>query len=154
MDARLEQLLAPRSDRVRAHGPERVNAEVLRQARERLARWGDRPLDEVEGRLKELEREWEVDRSLLVNAAVWSLVGLVLGARGARQWLLVPGVVAGFLLQYGLTGWCPPVWGLRLLKCRTRGELEAEKLALRVQRGDFRGLDEAHSASSEGPGWG
>ncbi|WP_257463516.1 YgaP family membrane protein [Archangium lipolyticum] len=154
MDARLEQLLEPRYDRVRRHGPERANEEILRKARERMARDASRPLDEVEERLRELDREWDLERSLQVNAAAWSLVGLVLGATGDRRWLVVPGVVAGLLLQYGLTGWCPPVSVLRLLGCRTRGEVEAEKLALRVRRGDFKGLDEGHSASSEGPGWG
>ncbi|WNG51672.1 DUF2892 domain-containing protein [Archangium minus] len=154
MDARLEQLLAPHHDRVRRHGPEKANEEILRETRERLARYADRPLDEVEQRLEELEREWDLERSLQVSAAVGSLVGLALGATGNRKWLLVPGVVAGLLLQYGLTGWCPPVWVLRLLRYRTRGEIEAERLALRVRRGDFRGMDEAHSASSEGPGWG
>lgn len=154
MDARLEQLLAPHHDRVRRHGPEKTNEEILRETRERLARYEDRPLDEVERRLEELEGEWDLERALQVSAAVGSLVGLALGVKGSRKWLLLPGVVAGLLLQYGLTGWCPPVWGLRLLKYRTRGEIEAERLALRVRRGDFRGMDEAHSASSEGPGWG
>jgi hypothetical protein len=154
MDARLEQLLAPRYDRVRRHGPEQTNEELLKEARERIARYADRPLDEVEERLRELEREWDLERSLQVNVAAWSLAGLVLGVTVSRKWLVVPGVVAGFLLQYGLTGWSPPVLLLRLLKSRTRGEIEAEKLVLRVQRGDFRGMDEAHSASSEGPGWG
>jgi hypothetical protein len=154
MDARLEQLLEPRYDRVRRHGSRRANEEILREARERIGRYESRPLDEVEERLGELDREWDLERSLQVNAAAWSLVGLVLGATRDRKWLVLPGVVAGLLLQYGLTGWCPPVAVLRLLRCRTRGEIEAEKLALRVRRGDFKGLDEAHSASSEGPGWG
>ncbi|HYO55083.1 hypothetical protein [Archangium sp.] len=154
MDARLEQLLAPRYDRVRRHGPEKANEELMREARERIARYANRPLDEVEERLRELDREWDLERSLQVNAAAWSLVGLVLGVTVSRKWLVVPGVMAGFLLQYGLMGWSPPVSVMRRLKSRTRGEIEAEKLTLRVQRGDFRGMDEAHSASSEGPGWG
>lgn len=154
MDARLEQFLEPRYDRVRRHGSRRANEELLREARERIAGYEGRPLDEMEERLEELDREWDLERSLLVNAAAWSLVGLVLGATRDRKWLVLPGVVAGLLLQHGLTGWCPPVAVLRLLRCRTRGEIEAEKLALRVLRGDFKGLDEAHSASSEGPGWG
>jgi hypothetical protein len=143
MDARLERLL-----------PEKANEEVLRELRERIARYADRPQDEVEQRLEELEREWDLERWLLVDAAVLSWVGLVLGVTVGRKWLLLPGVVAGFLLQHAVTGWCPPVAVLRRLKSRSRRELDAEKFALRVQRGDFRGAEVGHSASSEGPGWG
>jgi len=154
MDARLEQLLAPRHDRVRRHGPEKANEEILREMRERLAWYANRPQDEVERRLEELEREWEIERVLQANAATLSLVGLVLGVTRDRKWLWVPGVVAGFLLQHAVSGWCPPVEVLRRWKLRTREEIDAEKFALRVQRGDFRGAEVGHSASSEGPGWG
>ncbi len=154
MDARLEQLLEPRNDRVRRHGPEQANERIQREMRERIAWYADRPQDEVERRLEELDREWDLERSLQMNAAVLSLAGLVLGTRVDRRWLVLPGVVAGFLLQHALSGWCPPVSVLRRMKCRTREEIDAEKFALRVQRGDFRGAEVGHSASSEGPGWG
>lgn len=154
MDARLEQLLAPRHDRVRRHGPEKANEEILREMRERLAWYANRPQDEVERRLEELEREWDIERVLQANAATLSWVGLVLGVTRERKWLWVPAVVAGFLLQHAVSGWCPPVEVLRRWKLRTREEIDAEKFALRVQRGDFRGAEVGHSASSEGPGWG
>lgn len=154
MDARLERLLELRHDRVRQHGPEKANEEVLREMRARIAYYASRPQDEVEQRLEELDREWDIERVLQANAAVLSLVGLALGGTMSRKWLLLPGVVAGFLLQYSVSGWCPPVEVLRRMKCRTRRELDAEKFALRVQRGDFRGAEVGHSASSEGPGWG
>ncbi|MGZ3459548.1 MAG: YgaP family membrane protein [Archangium sp.] len=154
MDARLEQLLAPHDDRVRRHGPEKVNERILRETRERIARYATRPLDEVQLRLEELDREWDIERLLQANAAVLSLVGLVLGGTVNRKWLLLPGVVAGFLLQHAVSGWCLPVEVFRRLKGRTRKEIDAEKFALMVQRGDFRGMEGGHSASSEGPGWG
>ncbi|WP_375768965.1 DUF2892 domain-containing protein [Archangium gephyra] len=154
MDARLEQLLVPRHDRVRQHGPEKANEEILREMRERIAWYADRPQDEVQQRVEELEREWDIERVLQTNAATLSLVGLVLGVTSNRKWLWVPGVVAGFLLQHAVSGWCPPVELLRRWKLRTREEIDAEKFALRVQRGDFRGAEVGHSASSEGPGWG
>ena len=153
MDARLEQLLEPRYGGGH-HGSEKANEERLRETRERIARYADRPMDEVEKRLEELDREWDLERSLHVNVAALLLVGLGLGLKVDRRWLLLTGVVAGFLLQHGLTGWSPPVAVFRGLKCRTREEINAEKFALRVQRGDFRGAEVGHSASSAGPGWG
>jgi hypothetical protein len=154
MDARLEQLLEPRHDLVRRRGLDKGREDVLRETRERIAWYANRPMDEVEQRLKDLDREWDIERSLQVNAATLSLLGLLLGAKVNPKWLVLPGVVAGFLLQQGIWGWCPPVAVFRLLKCRTRKEIDAEKFALRVQRGDFRGMEAGHSASSAGPGWG
>lgn len=154
MDARLEQLLAPRYDRVRRHGSEKANEEILREMHERVADYANRAQDEVERRLDELDREWDIERSLQANAAVLSLAGLVLGVTVDRKWLVLPGVVGSFLLQHAVSGWCPPIALFRRMKCRTRGEIDAEKFALRVQRGDFRGAEVGHSASSEGPGWG
>jgi hypothetical protein len=155
MDARLEQLLEPRYDRVRRHGPEKANEEILREMRERVAWYANRPQDEVERRLEELDHEWSIERVLELNAAMVSLAGLVvLGTKVDRRWLVLPGVAAGFLLQHAVSGWCPPVSLFRRMKFRTRKEIDAEKFALRVQRGDFRGAEVGHSASSEGPGWG
>ncbi len=154
MDARLEQLLEPRYDRVRRHGPEKANEEILREMRERIAWYANRPQDEVERRLEELDREWSIERVLELNAATLSLAGLVLGTKVDRRWLVLPGVVTGFLLQHAVSGWSPPVSLFRRMKFRTRKEIDAEKFALRVQRGDFRGAEVGHSASSEGPGWG
>lgn len=154
MDARLEQLLVPRYHRARRHGPEKANEDVLREMRERIDWYASRPQDEVERRLDELEREWGLERALQVSAATLSWMGLALGVTRDRKWLWVPGVVAGFLLQHAVTGWCLPVGVLRRWKLRTREEIDAEKFALRAQRGDFRGVEVGHSASSEGPGWG
>ncbi|HYO71065.1 MAG TPA: hypothetical protein VEU33_33795, partial [Archangium sp.] len=64
MDARLEQLLVPGGDRVRRHGSEKANEEILREMRERIASYASRPQDEVEQRLDELEREWDLERAL------------------------------------------------------------------------------------------
>ncbi|PTL79776.1 hypothetical protein DAT35_32140 [Vitiosangium sp. GDMCC 1.1324] len=122
--------------------------------RERIAYYASRPQDEVERRLEDLDREWDLERALEMSAAVVSLVGLALGVRVSRKWLVLPGVVAGFLLQHAVSGWCFPVAVLRRMKWRTREEIDAEEFALRVQRGDFRGTEVGHSASSEGPGWG
>jgi hypothetical protein len=84
----------------------------------------------IEQRMAELDREWDVERVLEVNASTLALTGLVLGATMNRKWLLLPGIVLPFLLQHGLQGWCPPLPVLRRLGVRTRGEIDREKYAL------------------------
>jgi len=79
-----------------------------------------------------LNREWDVERVLEVNASTLALSGLVLGVTVNKKWLLVPGIVLSFLLQHGLQSWCPPLPVLRRLGVRTRGEIDREKYALKA----------------------
>lgn len=81
-------------------------------------------------RLDELEREWDVERVLQVNASSLAMTGLALGVTRDRRWLLIPFVVFSFFLQHAVQGWCPPVPVLRRLGVRTRQEIDRETHAL------------------------
>ena len=50
---------------------------------------------------------------------------------------MLPLVVSGFLLQHAIQGWCPPLPVFRKLGFRTRAEIEQERYALKLLRGDF-----------------
>lgn len=91
----------------------------------------------IDERIRELEREWDVERTLEANAAGLSLAGLALGVAVDRRFLLIPLAVAGFLMQHALQGWCPPLPILRRLGIRTSAEIHEEIIALRILRGDF-----------------
>lgn len=101
----------------------------------------------IDDRLEELDREWDTERTLEVNAATLALSGTLLGAFSSRRWLLLPGVVTAFLLQHGLQGWCPPLLVLRRLGIRTPQEIEAERYALKALRGDFDNAGEGYAAA-------
>lgn len=90
----------------------------------------------IDERIQELEREWDIERTLEANAASVALAGLALGAFD-RRFLLLPAAVAAFLLQHALQGWCPPLPLLRRLGIRTAREIHDEIIALRILRGDF-----------------
>ena len=93
--------------------------------------------DDLSARILELEREWDIERTLEANAAAVSLAGLALGLTVDRRFLLLPCAVAAFLLQHALQGWCPPLPILRRLGIRTAAEIHQEILALKILRGDF-----------------
>lgn len=95
---------------------------------------------EITQRLGELDREWEIERVLQANAGTLALTGTLLGLRVDRRFLVLPGVVYSFFLQHALHGWCPPIPVLRRLGVRTSREIERERYALKVLRGDFDGL--------------
>jgi hypothetical protein len=91
----------------------------------------------IEARLRQLDREWDTERVLETLASSFVLTGITLGATVDRRWLALPGVVAAFLLQHGLQGWCPPLPAIRAMGVRTMGEIEEERHALKAARGDY-----------------
>ena len=91
----------------------------------------------IDERIRELEREWDVERALEANAASVALAGVALGFTTDRRFFLLPAVAAAFLLQHALQGWCPPLPLLRRLGIRTAREIQDEIIALRILRGDF-----------------
>jgi hypothetical protein len=132
--------------RVAEQTAEPVNQRIVDEMEEEVRYFADYP-EEIDGRLWELEREWDVERVLQANAAFLALTGIVFGFVN-RKLLVLPALVAGFLLQHALQGWCPPVPLFRRLGVRTHAEIEAERHALKALRGDFQGVDSGGRASS------
>ncbi len=89
-------------------------------------------------RLQELDREWDIERVLEANAAIFSLLGLTLARFFSRRWFLLSAAVGTFLLQHAVQSWCPPVRLFRRLGVRTQREIDEERYALKVLRGDFK----------------
>lgn len=120
------------ADRVRHATAPHVNREIDRETNRNIRRYANSSPEVVNRRIEELEREWDVERTLEVNASTLALTGLLLGMTANKKWLMLPGVVLTFLLQHGLQGWCPPLPILRRLGVRTRGEIDREKYELRA----------------------
>lgn len=116
--------------RVRLSTAPHINEEIDRTINLNIQHYASRTSREIHARLQELDREWDVERVLEVNASTLALIGLVLGTTKDKRWLALPGVVLPFLLQHGLQGWCPPLPLLRRLGFRTRHEIDRERHAL------------------------
>jgi len=128
-------------DRVRRHTAANVNARIDNLTRHQLWRHRGATRAELSDRIEELDREWDIERVLELNAASLALAGVVAAASGRRGGLMLSGVVLGFLWMHAVQGWCPPVPILRRLGIRTRREIDREKFALKVLRGDFDEVD-------------
>jgi hypothetical protein len=125
------------TDRVRANTAPIVNERIDEGMRHRVIEFANKSREEISTRIKELDEERDIERYLECNASALAFGGLLLGATVSRKWLLVPALVLPFLFMHGVQGWCPPVPLLRRLGVRTRREIDAEKYALRLLRGDF-----------------
>ncbi len=94
--------------------------------------------EQIDSRLKKLDREWDTERTLELNASILAFSGVLLGKLVDRRWFYLSLGVTGFLAQHALQGWCPPLPVLRRLGVRTRKEIEQERSALKMIRGDYK----------------
>ncbi len=122
--------------RVTLHSAAWKTQKIEQEMEQRLQYYIGHP-EKIECRIKELDEEWDMERTLETNASALALTGLGLGVTLNRKWFLVSALVMGFLLQHALQGWCPPVPLFRRLGIRTQSEIEMERYALKALRGDF-----------------
>jgi hypothetical protein len=114
-----------------------ITRRIERQIEANVAYFAEHP-NLIGARLRELDEEWHIERVLETQASTLALSGIVLGTAIDRRFLALPAIVAAFLLQHTLQGWCPPVKVLRRLGIRTAAEIHQERYALKFLRGDFK----------------
>lgn len=120
-------------NRVPEHTAEHVNEQIRMRTQRSVDYYRQHP-QLIGRRLRELDREWDIERTLEANAATLIVAGSVLGLTVSRRFLGIPLVVGGFLLQHALQGWCPPLPVFRRLGMRTAAEIQAERSALEQVR--------------------
>jgi len=128
-------MLATNAHRVAIHTSAEVTRRIQRRTEMHALYYSSHP-EEIPERLRQLDREWDIERMLETGSSSLTLLGLLLGAGVNRKWLLLSLAVQGFFLQHSLQGWCPPLPVLRKLGVRTTSEIEAERcLLVNLQKG-------------------
>lgn len=127
-------------DRVRANTAPEVNRAIDRRLEDNIYLYSSQPRAVLDAHIRELDREWDVERILETMASSITLVGLAVGTFVNSWWLLLPAFVMSFFLLHAIQGWCPPLPVIRRMGRRTRKEIDAEKFAMKALRGDFDGL--------------
>lgn len=133
-------------NRVPLHSSESDNLRIKRTMQANVAYFAEHR-DQIAGRLREIDEEWDIERAIEANAAVIGFAGIALAATNSRRWLALPALVTSFLFQHAIQGWCPPVPVLRKLGFRTSYEIEEERRALMALRGDFGHVAESADAA-------
>jgi hypothetical protein len=126
--------------RVELSTDDRLNEAIRARTDAEVVRLESASAEEIAERLRELGEEWDVERLLQVNASTLVIVGVLLGAKMDRRFLLLPAAVFTFFAQHALQGWCPPIPIFRRLGVRTHREIARERYALKALRGDFDNL--------------
>jgi hypothetical protein len=128
------------TDRVRAHTAAAVLQRIDDDTSASLLQRADASPDTIATRLAELDREWDTDRAIELEASLMGLAGLALGTFVRPTFRAVPAVVAGAVLLHAVTGVYPLLPVFRRLGLRTAREIARERYALKALRGDFAGM--------------
>jgi hypothetical protein len=118
------------NDRVRKATPDKQNEKIDQKTEANIRYYANADTETIKARLAELDKEWDIERTLELNASLFALGGVILGATVNKKWLILPAVVTAFLAQHAIQGWCPPVPLFRKLGIRTQKEIETERHAL------------------------
>ncbi len=137
------------TSRVSQFTSRKTNEKILSQTREAVERFCEADQETLARRLEELDREWDFERAIQTGASVQILLGLALGTFVHRRWYAWSALVGGFMLLHALHGWAPPLPLLRRLGFRTEAEIEQERDALRILRGDFTPTRNAREAMAQ-----
>jgi hypothetical protein len=124
--------------RVRKNTSDEKNLRIDQEIVENISKYGRNPQD-IDNRIKQLEKEWSIERALEMNMSVVASLGIALAILVNTYWIILPIIVLVFFMQHALQGWCPPLPLFRYFKVRTRQEIDHEKFGLKALRGDFRG---------------
>jgi hypothetical protein len=151
----VKKVLPPTEGRV-ALASKRQTLEIRQRDAERVGReWANASHDELSDRIAACQREWDMERTLELNASIAASIGIAAAWFRNIRWVLFSLSVLAFLAQHALQGWCPPMPVFRALGFRTAEEIQDEIFALRILRGDLKGLsDIAAKGKEQGHGQG
>ena len=138
------------SDRVRRSTAEGINRMLDIGMEDRIRGYAASGGEaEISGRINELEQEWSIERLIETEASMMGLTGLGLGAFVNRKFLALPALVGSMVLLHGVQGWYPMLPLFRRLGFRSREEIDREKFAMKVLRGDFDEVDGGGNADEQ-----
>lgn len=127
------------ADRARRHTARSVLRRIDDDTVHHLAAVAAQPA-QAQARLDELDREWDLDRTIEAEAAAVGLAGLALGVFVRPAFLAVPAAVGAGVFLYGAFGLYPLLPLFRRLGIRTAREIQRERYAVKALRGDFADL--------------
>ena len=107
--------------------------------------------EQIDRRLKQLDREWDAAQALIVGACGMSLAALALATIRRRPWPLLPIAAANVFLAHRAIQRNQGIPLVGSLRVRPRKEIEAERYALKAVRGDFATLPPTAEARGTAP---
>jgi hypothetical protein len=130
-------------DRVRRHTAAAVVRQIDEDTVSRLVHYASADAEAIGRRVDELNREWDTDRAIELEASLVGLVGLALGVWVRPALLALPALVGSAVFLHALSGRYPMLPVFRRIGLRTAREINRERYALKTLRGDFEDMEPA-----------
>jgi predicted phage tail protein len=124
--------------RVEASTDDSLNEQFDQQLKANIEKYANATAAELDQRLAELDREWNVERIIEMQAPTAIALGAILGATVNRKWYVSAIVAASMVILHNVQGWYPLLPLLRRFGIRSQNEIEQERSALRALRGDHK----------------
>jgi hypothetical protein len=128
----------PANDEIRERTSDRANRRIDRETLGALDQALSTP-DGIRARLAKLDREWNVDRALMMNFAITAGISSALAMRNLARTGRIGGwgklffTQISFLAYHAAKRWCPPMPVFRRLGFRSDREIAEERCALETR---------------------
>lgn len=129
-------MLADTTERTELNTPPALERKFEKRLQENISRYTGADRQAIDRRLRELDREWNIERIIEAEAPTTIGLGIALGTLSNRKWFAVSALAASMVILHSLQGWYPLLPLFRRLGLRTQQEIEQERMALKVLRGD------------------
>lgn len=123
--------------RVESNTSDTVNQQIEAKTRDSVSKLTGAGSTEINQRLRALDREWDVERLIEVEAPLMVGLGIALGLANNRKWFGLSAIAASMVILHSFQGWYPLLPIFRRLGIRSQNEIEQERIALRALRGDY-----------------
>jgi hypothetical protein len=147
-DVRTEIAMPQETDRARRHTARSVLRRIDDDTVHHLAEVANDPAA-APRRLGELDREWDLDRTIEAEAATMGLLGLALGVFVRPGFLALPAMVGAGVFLFATRGVYPLLPIFRRAGVRTSREIQRERYAVKALRGDFAAMGAAEKESAD-----
>ncbi|MFY9310892.1 MAG: hypothetical protein WAQ28_17730 [Bacteroidia bacterium] len=128
----------PAGENVRKVTSQKQNESIDEMIFFNIRNYAGKSAAEISERIKQLDKEWDIERVLDLNMSALALCGITLSLVFNPYSIVLPILLLLFFIWHAFQGWCPPIPILRYFKIRTRPEIDREKYALKAMRGDFK----------------
>lgn len=129
-------MLASTWDRIENNTGAAINRRFEDELADRVKAYAHAGPDAIEHRLAELDREWNIERLIEVEAPGTIILGILLATIHDRRWMMLSAFAASMVIVHSLQGWYPLLPLLRRIGVRSQSEIERERNALRALRGE------------------
>jgi hypothetical protein len=127
-------MLAQTIDRVERNTGAAINQQFDAQIAQNIEQYAHAAPEAIERRLAELDREWDIERVIEVEAPATIMLGILLATVHDRRWMLLSAIAASMVIVHSLQGWYPLLPMLRRMGVRSQAEIERERNGLRTLR--------------------